>query len=202
MGRLGSVEALLGRYEDGRRHIEQGLALAREIDSRWGIGINLFFLGLLALGEERCVEAQQHLEECATVFRAYGDRSVTGFPLGPLGVTASKLGQLAEARDHLCGALRISAEIRDSLTIRTALPSAALLLADLGKVERAVEIYALASRFPNVANSRLWEDIAGKHIAAAAAALPPEVAAAAEERGRARDLWATVEELLAELGGP
>jgi hypothetical protein len=52
-----------------------------------------------------------------------------------------------------------------------------------------------------VANSRLWEGVAGKHIAAVAATLPPEVVAAAQERGRARDLWTTVEELLAEWEG-
>jgi len=50
-----------------------------------------------------------------------------------------------------------------------------------------------------VANSRWFEDVAGREIAAAAEALPPEVVAAAQERGRARDLWATVEELLDEL---
>jgi hypothetical protein len=50
-----------------------------------------------------------------------------------------------------------------------------------------------------VANSRWFEDVAGKHIAAVAATLPPEVVAVARERGRARDLEATVAELLAEL---
>ena len=40
-----------------------------------------------------------------------------------------------------------------------------------------------------------------RHIATAAVAtLPPEAVAAAQERGRARDLKATVAELLAELG--
>jgi hypothetical protein len=43
-------------------------------------------------------------------------------------------------------------------------------------------------------------NVAGRHIAAAAAALPPDVVAAAQERGRAGDLWATVQELLAQLG--
>jgi hypothetical protein len=38
-------------------------------------------------------------------------------------------------------------------------------------------------------------------IATVAATLPPEVVAAAQERGRARDLDATVAELLVELGG-
>jgi hypothetical protein len=75
----------------------------------------------------------------------------------------------------------------------------ALLLADLGKGERAVEIYALASRYGFVANSHLWEDIAGHEIAALAATLPQEVVAAAQERGRARDLDTTVQELLVEL---
>jgi hypothetical protein len=56
----------------------------------------------------------------------------------------------------------------------------------------------VASRYPHVANSRWFEDVAGKHIAAAAG-LPSDVFAAAQERGQARDLWATVEELLAEL---
>ncbi|MBN2390702.1 MAG: hypothetical protein JXR84_08265 [Anaerolineae bacterium] len=81
-----------------------------------------------------------------------------------------------------------------------ALPASALLLADQGKVERAVEIYALASRHPFVANSCWFEDVAGRHIAAVAAKLPPEVVVAAQERGRARDLQATVLELLEELG--
>jgi hypothetical protein len=35
--------------------------------------------------------------------------------------------------------------------------------------------------------------------AALAATLTPEVVAAAQKRGRARDLWATAEELLEEL---
>ena len=37
-------------------------------------------------------------------------------------------------------------------------------------------------------------------ITAVAATLPPEVVAAAQERGRSRDLEATVAELLIELG--
>jgi hypothetical protein len=74
-----------------------------------------------------------------------------------------------------------------------------LLLADRGQAERAVELYALASRYPIVANSRWFEDVAGRHLAAVAAALPAEVCQAAQARGWARDLWATARELLAEL---
>jgi len=41
--------------------------------------------------------------------------------------------------------------------------------------------------------------ICRRELAAVVAALPADVAAAAEARGRARDLWATAEELPAEL---
>ena len=81
------------------------------------------------------------------------------------------------------------------------LPAKSLILADQGDPERGVELYALASRYPYVANSRWFEDVVGKHIASAAASLPPDVVAAAQKRARARDLWATAEELLDELNG-
>ena len=52
---------------------------------------------------------------------------------------------------------------------------------------------------PYIANSRWFEDIAGRQIAKVSAALPPDVAIAAQERGKKRDLWLTVNELFAEL---
>ena len=60
-----------------------------------------------------------------------------------------------------------------------------------------MQFYALASRYPYVVNSRRFKDTAGRHITAVAATLPPDVVAAAQARGRARDLEATVAELLA-----
>ena len=50
-----------------------------------------------------------------------------------------------------------------------AAPIVALFLADRGEGERAVELYALASRRPHVSNSPWFEDVAGKHTAAVAA---------------------------------
>jgi hypothetical protein len=79
------------------------------------------------------------------------------------------------------------------------LPAVALWLAEQGQVIRAVELYALCTRYPLVANSRWFEDVVGQPIAAAAAALPPDDVAAARERGRARELDATVKELLVQL---
>jgi hypothetical protein len=92
------------------------------------------------------------------------------------------------------------------MNVWPALPAAALILADEGQHELAVEIYEMALRYPFVANSRWFHDVAGKEIQAVGATLPPEVVAAAKERGRARDVQATIDELIAlwsdRTGGP
>jgi hypothetical protein len=112
------------------------------------------------------------------------------------------LGQLAEARQYLQEAFEKAAE-GELLSQRLApVVAAAALFADEGQAERAVELYALASRYPHVSNSRWYGDVAGKHITASAAEMPVEVVVAAQERGRARDLDAAVEELLAEWRAP
>jgi hypothetical protein len=105
----------------------------------------------------------------------------------------------ALARQAVREALQIGDRTRGFFPCIFAMPALALLLADAGEGEQATELYALASRYPFVAHSRWFEDVAGRHISAEAAALPPDVVAAAQERGRARDLQATVKELLEEL---
>ena len=117
-----------------------------------------------------------------------------------LGLAALGQSQPCQARRYLLEGLRAAVEKGSFIPILYALPPAAHLLVDEGEVERAVELYALALRHPFVAHSRWFEDVVGRHVAAAAEALPPEVVTAARERGRARDLWATAQDLVAELG--
>jgi hypothetical protein len=62
-----------------------------------------------------------------------------------------------------------------------------------------VELYALASRYPLVAESQWFADVAGNALAGVAATLPAERVAILQERGRTRDLEATAAEFLAEL---
>lgn len=70
---------------------------------------------------------------------------------------------------------------------------------DAGEVERAIELYALACRLPMVEKSQWHQDVVGRHIAAAGDTLPPQVVEDAQVRGRALDLWRTVDELLEEF---
>lgn len=78
----------------------------------------------------------------------------------------------------------------------------ALLLADQGKAESAIEYYIAALKSPYISNSCWFADIAGRQIEELAATMPQEIVAAAQARGEARDLWQTANELLTDLGEP
>lgn len=81
-----------------------------------------------------------------------------------------------------------------------ALVGMALLSVSRAEAERAVELYALASRLsPCIEHCYWFWDVAGRHIEDAAASLLPETVAAAQAHGLARDVQATVAELLALL---
>ncbi len=95
------------------------------------------------------------------------------------------LHQFTKAVQCLTDAIKSASEVLIPFPIISAIPCAALLLADLEEVEYAVEYYALASRYPRVANSRWFEDIAGRYIANISITLPKEdIAAAKTSRSR------------------
>lgn len=122
--------------------------------------------------------------------------------LALLGLAEYGLGNRKTARRYLLEALEIVIESRAFIPLMHLMPIIPVLLADEEQdafKERAVELYALATSRPFVANSRFFEDIAGKSISVAAAALPPDLVEAARERGRALDWWETAEVLLDEL---
>jgi tetratricopeptide (TPR) repeat protein len=195
----GRVQMHLGRYDEAlaQAHLTTNL-LPEEI--WWVFADAQAMLGELALIEESYAEAQRLLQGSAAAFQERQPYSL-GLYLAILAYSDRGLGQLSQARQRLTAALATVTEMRHFWAGLLALPAAALVLADEGRAERAVEIYAVASHYPFVANSRWFEDVAGKHIAAIAATLPPEMVATAQERGRARDLWATAAELLGELEG-
>jgi tetratricopeptide (TPR) repeat protein len=190
----------LGQYILARQRGQLGLTLYREGRTEpWSAGMALLALGRADLAEGAYAEAQCRLRESVDVLWECGIQKDGGWALLSLAHAAHALGQPARARQCLCKALRPALKNGHAVTLLSALPVMALWLAEAGEVERAVELYALATRYGHVANSRWYEDVAGKQIAAAAAALPPDVVAAAQARGRARNLEATVKELLEDL---
>jgi predicted ATPase/DNA-binding SARP family transcriptional activator len=196
---LGSVELHLGHYEEARDHAQTGLALAREHGPRFCIATNLLLLGCLGLAQRAPATAPQLLEESAAVYREVGHRDDLCCALACLAVAALGLGDTHGARQYLRLALEIAQESEAMLPLLWAMPAMALLLASEGQIERAVELYALALRYPLVAKSRWYADVVGNTVADFAAALPAERVTILQERGSTRDLEATVAELLSEL---
>ena len=157
-------------------------------------------LGRVALAEQDDAAAQQLIQQAMPIVQEMRHDTDVGEALNLSGIAAIRLGQLSGAQQHLAKALRLGVEAHIPYELARATAGIALLLAKRGETERAVELYALASCNPLIARSRWYEDVLGGPIAAAAAAgLPPEVVAAAQERGRARDPWTTVEELLEKM---
>jgi tetratricopeptide (TPR) repeat protein len=192
---LSRCDLHLGMYDRSYALAQKTLARCEEAGYAFYAGLTRELLGQVELALGRAAEARQ---QSLRTLKEGGSRAGT---LARLGMADRALSHRPDAVQHVRQALRVAVDGTFWIGLMYTLPVAALLLADAGRKELAVEIYSLAARYPYVDNSRWFEDLAGGHIAAAAASLPPETRKAARERGRARDLWATAEELLLELGG-
>jgi DNA-binding SARP family transcriptional activator/predicted ATPase len=195
---LGEARLHLGHWAEGRADAQQGAVLAREIKHHWGVGFSLFVEGLAALtqgagdqAQGACTLAMALFQESATVFQEIRHTENRGWVLGPLGLAAYRAGETGLARQCVVEALQTGIELGAVMPVLYGLPSAALLLAGQGAVEQAVEVYACASRYEFVANSRWFEAMVGEPLAAAAARLPADRVRAAQERGLAQD-WAAM----------
>jgi predicted ATPase/DNA-binding SARP family transcriptional activator len=196
---MGVAMAHLGQYRQARDRGQSGLALARKVNDQAGVAHALLLLGYVALAEEASATAQPLLAQSVATFQACRKTDDAAQAQAMAAYAARSLGNGQAAQRRLVEALGAAVRMQAFHPATLALPAIALLFLDQREAERAVELYALASRYPYVANSRWFEDVAGKHIAAVAATLRPEVVAAAQEQGKARDLWATAAELLVEL---
>lgn len=189
----------LGRYEEARRQAEIDLAAYRSANHQWSIAFTLFNLARIDLVEGDAGLAQQRLQESAEILQRMNERSLLPDVLFCLAYTWRALNERQQAIRYMVQSLKIAIETEPLNPMRFELPGMALLLADREDTEQAVEYYAAALQSPYIANSQWFEDVAGRYIKEKAHSLPPAALAAAQERGQARDLWATANALLAEL---
>ena len=193
---LGRFKIHCGQYDAARPLLQKSLSLAQKSNNII-LADTYWTMSMLTLAEEDFQKADSLCQKGIELYRQIKHTALLGCCLAIQGLAARSLDQLYQAAAYLTEALQCGLETGSTFTIWHTLPAIALLLVDQGDFERAIELYALATRYPLVRNSRWFEDVAGRHIAAAAKALPPEVVAAAQVRGQARDLWQTVEEILA-----
>jgi tetratricopeptide (TPR) repeat protein len=190
----------LEEHEQAKRMWLESLTIFKEISDPLGEETVLGNLAEFANYQGEYAEAIQLAQECLTISRKIDEPSGIAWALSVLGDAACGLRDLPGAKRYHHQALQVVATIRQPFYIPRHLVGIAALLAAEGESERALELLAMFSHHPTT-----WYWM--KHyrakplVAALEAELPPEVFAAAWERGRTRDLDATVAELLDELEG-
>lgn len=196
---LGWAAIHLGKYTRAREYLEISRPIYQELNSKFGQGLILADLCMIELAGEKYNEANKLSQKGLMVFQEIEVTYMIGFVLSYLAYAERGQNNPDASRQCIIKALNVTIKSSILEALLEVLPPAALLFADQGKTERAIEIYSLATCRPYVANSQWFEDVAGQTIKSIAASLPPEVVAAAEERGRALDFWETAVSLLAEL---
>jgi len=187
-----------GEYGEAEQIYREGLTIFKEIGNLHGVKLVLGDLGEVANFQGEYAEATQLAQECLTISRKIDEPPSIGWALRVLGDAACGLGDLPGARRYHHQALEVATTIGQTYDLPVSLVGIAALLAAEGEKERALELLALVLHHPT---SWQWaKDRAAPLIAELEAELPPDAVVAAKERGRARDLDATVAELLVELG--
>ncbi|MEZ4869776.1 MAG: BTAD domain-containing putative transcriptional regulator [Caldilineaceae bacterium] len=198
ISRLASGEANLhlGQFEQVRTLAQLAVPISQHLLFREGYFP--LISGCLALIDNDYAAAERLLEESVLTGRESG-RLYLGWALAYRGYAKCLLGEHTAAKQILLEALTIGAEIRAFLPLVTALPAVALLKVAQGEMNYAIELYAVASRYPYVANSRWFGDVVGHRMAVVAENLPPEMVTAARMQGQTRDLWVTAANLIREF---
>ena len=186
-----------GKFSRARVIVEVSLNEANKINSYTKI-LALNLLAKLDLLEDRTEAALEHLRECLETLKGYKQFIHTSTPHTELSYVFLRQKQLDQAEAQLHSSLLEATRIGAFHLAANALPALALLEAAQGKHERAIEDYEVALQFPYIANSKWFEQVAGKQISALKAGLPVERVDAAVDRGRSLDMWHAIKDWLGE----
>jgi tetratricopeptide (TPR) repeat protein len=196
LGLTAAVLQDLGQYDRASEQALLDIRVAEEIGELGLASYAMWLLGDIRVAQGQYAEAGEILKRSIEIHRSIRYQARLKDVVTSEGYAAYGLGQSHEVRRCLVEALQMSLDDRLWFTAIRALPLAALYAISQERAETAVELYALASSVQHIANSSWFEDVAGRHVTAAAQALPAAVVCAAQERGRTRDLWQTIEEVL------
>jgi predicted ATPase/transcriptional regulator with XRE-family HTH domain len=189
-----------GQYAAAHLLSQQAIAQARELPgAKSGLAFMLHYAGGVALTLGAYRDAEALLQESIVLHQQSGNAGLLGWPLAQLGYTHWLLDDRPQAQAELLEVIQTTVKQQAFLPLLLALPAIALMLAEQGRPERAVELYALAWRHPLIANAQNFIDSFGQQLDAVIAALPPDIAIAAQARGQFLDLWATAAALHVEL---
>ncbi len=194
---LGFAALLLEDFEEARRLGQESFATYQKTGDLGGMAIALSIVGLAALGMQDYPTAKQAGQESLALCREIGLHwaMVQGL-LAAAGATCA-LGEYDESRRFFQESLKITSERRFIGDILWTFVESANLWMAFGRQEWAVELLTFSLHYPippAIGTAPIL-----RLLAKLEAEMPAGVFQAASERGKMRDLDATVSEVLAEL---
>jgi non-specific serine/threonine protein kinase len=142
---LGYATAQLGDRVRSRSLLEEGLALAREVDYQLFLARFLQDLGRIAREEDHDLERARRLgEEALALMREAGDRRGSALALGQLRETALEQEDATAARTYLVEALAIARATADRYLLANPLLDVARLAAAGGRPVPAARLLGAA----------------------------------------------------------
>jgi tetratricopeptide (TPR) repeat protein len=143
---------------EGRRALEDALAIYREIgDERgegnvlWGLGNMRYFSFARSPDDTGLEEFELALEK----FRRVGDRTMEAWSLHQLGSAYLRLGLLADARSNLFEALRLFRKASDTTGLTLAFDDLSSLAVAQGDLDRAARLGGAARNLTNTTGASL-----------------------------------------------
>jgi tetratricopeptide (TPR) repeat protein len=185
----------LKEYEQAIQLLQQSLAIYKEIGAVHFISLVLanFAEGFIAMGN--FANAVSYARE--SFLYSQNNPESLAWPNRTLGEALLGLGDLPSAREYFRKSLEVSHTLQEKCDVLLAIKSISVYLAAQGKGAKALELISLINHHP--ATWQWTKDRASELAAKLESELPQDVVMQAKERGRTRDLDATVTELLEEL---
>jgi tetratricopeptide (TPR) repeat protein len=197
---VGEVLCHLGNYAEAEEQIRSGMELVQEL-SDYQYALRSRYLGDVLLAQGKYKAAREAYLFSYNFFKSFDTKGWMLTALTGLSRTEFALGDKSDAWKHSVQALQLYSEIQlYSFFVYLTLAEIALLLADRGELDWAVELFSLVTMQGYLAKSQWFADLYGKPLEAMAAKLPMREIDEAKKLGQAKDLRETVETLLVEFG--
>ena len=175
-----------GAYEQSAEEGHKAVALSRELGHKRSEGLALIALGMTAVAMGNDATAKGYLAVGTEYLRDINQLDELAQGIGVQALITYRRGEVEKARDLIASALAIVTKIHGLLASPDyALAVWALMLADRGEYEQAVNVYHLVLAEPLGEASRWFEDLFGRFIphTLPSTYMPPE------------ERWATITQL-------
>lgn len=194
---LGWIELNLGNAEEAETHYMAAADIFEAIGDRHGYALSGLGIGEILLARQKFDAASAMLAEAAATFQMLEQWDEYAITLSSLALAQRAQNNLCEAWQSAHEALATSRRISAFAPAHMALDAYALILADKGAIERSIEYHALVMANPYFGNSAFRKIVTDTVIEEKSLFLTPLIASKAAEQGRRRNIWSTIDEVLA-----